>query len=553
MSVHKTARLCEHCEQPMTDPKILRRRHPVTNGRVCLDCLDINVPEWGPRLAHDGGTSVPNHCFGGETVYLTKSGRRTLAETVGTVQEVLTSSDPSDPKSGRWVSAEIHDFGQQQLWEVTLRRNKMTKVIRATAGHRWLVTSGPNRNQHRIVVTEDLRANHRLAHLRPVPVKVAFDNDSVRRGFVFGDGSITHDRGGAGTSRASVNLWGAKMALSDIFEEVTRPGRQTVTTNGIEGVSYSSGMAGYTKALPDLDEAPEYLYGWLAGYFAADGSLYAPDKTMSISSSSQSDLEHVRDLCTSLGIGTYQITSKWRTGYRDEPTLIHQLAFCQSDLTADFFVRPDQRDNFEKSTHHHERMGWTVVSSTPTESTETVYCAVVPETETFVLEDNIWTGNCPFCGSGAVISGADGTIECGYCDSNFIVKVQPKHNGTPQTQIEGDEGEWTPGMGDPAMAGDPLADPLADSLAKEEDPFAEESEEEPGAVPEQFLNSAALRLLSAEASGSAFCMRCHTEDLPLGMLCRRGDHPFVDHGPDGDPDLARYEGVCLRCCGHNHG
>jgi hypothetical protein len=51
---------------------------------------------------------------------------------------------------------------------------------------------------------------------------------------------------------------------------------------------------------------------------------------------------------------------------------------------------------------------------------------------------------------------------------------------------------------------------------------------------------------------TAYCIRCQEEDLPLGHMCRR--EGFTDYGADRDADLtARYEGRCIRCCGHNHG
>jgi hypothetical protein len=37
---------------------------------------------------------------------------------------------------------------------------------------------------------------------------------------------------------------------------------------------------------------------------------------------------------------------------------------------------------------------WSVVSVEPTNRVEEVYCAVVPETHCFVLEDHVLTGNC---------------------------------------------------------------------------------------------------------------------------------------------------------------
>lgn len=39
--------------------------------------------------------------------------------------------------------------------------------------------------------------------------------------------------------------------------------------------------------------------------------------------------------------------------------------------------------------------------------------------------------NCPFCGSGGVTGGSDGSIMCGFCDHTFKVFVQPKFLGAP--------------------------------------------------------------------------------------------------------------------------
>lgn len=51
---------------------------------------------------------------------------------------------------------------------------------------------------------------------------------------------------------------------------------------------------------------------------------------------------------------------------------------------------------------------------------------------------------------------------------------------------------------------------------------------------------------------TAYCIRCYREDLPTGQLCKRGE--VIDNGTQATAEgLARYEGLCLRCCGHNHG
>ena len=52
---------------------------------------------------------------------------------------------------------------------------------------------------------------------------------------------------------------------------------------------------------------------------------------------------------------------------------------------------------------------------------------------------------------------------------------------------------------------------------------------------------------------TAYCMKCQREGLPTGQMCRRDGSPWFDNGADHAADVDRFEGQCLRCCGHNHG
>ena len=47
--------------------------------------------------------------------------------------------------------------------------------------------------------------------------------------------------------------------------------------------------------------------------------------------------------------------------------------------------------------------------------------------------DNVTIFHCPMCGSGQVVARSDGTTECEFCDSVFIVQIQPQHPEMPQT------------------------------------------------------------------------------------------------------------------------
>lgn len=424
-------------------------------------------------LAHDATENEAlRHCFTGDTRYLTVEGTKTLAETVGTVQRVLTGTR-SAVHSGRWVEAMIHEFGEQPVLRVTLKRNKQTKVIRATPEHRWLV-----RRPDRIVLTQHLRPGHRLAHLRAPLFEGDPDREGIRMGAVFGDGYIARQ---AGRTYGGITLWGAKRDLAKYFDDVAASEPRTyVTESGVQGLRYQSGMAGYTKQLPELTESLSYLRGWLMGYFAMDGHVSARGQ-VTLSSASLEVLEHVRDVATLLGIGTYAPTSKLRRGYGAEPTLIHEMGLSAADLSPSFFLRDDQRAAWRLPAQ--ERFGWTVVSVEDHGEVETVYCPRVPETESFVLEDNIHTMNCPFCGAGKIIGRADGSVECEFCHHYFTVQVQPQYPNFPQTingmpqQIPGMPGQVETPMGDPAMgAGGFPPDPM-DPAAGAVPPWADDGGE----------------------------------------------------------------------------
>ncbi len=427
-------------------------------------------------VAHDATENQElRHCLTGDTRYLTQEGVKTLAETVGTVQRVLTGSQ-GDVHEGRWVEAMIHEFGAQPVLRVTLRRNKQIKVIRATAEHRWYV-----RRPDRIVETRDLKPEQRLAHLRAPVFGGEPDPEGIRMGAVFGDGHIKRD---GVRAYGSIILFGAKKALTKYFDDIaTREPSRVVTDNGVEGLRYQSGMAGYNKELPPLSLSLGYLRGWLMGYFATDGNVASRTGQMTLSSASLDALQHVQDVAALLGVGTYEPTSKMRQGYGPEPTLIHEMGFSAADLDESFFLREDQRLAWKVP--QHERYGWTVVSVEDLGEIETVYCPRVPETESFVLAGGVHTKQCPFCGAGKIIGRQDGSVECEFCHQFFTVQVQPQFPNFPQTidgqpqqipgmpgQVETPPGASVPGGGlppgqdpsqDPAEGGNPFGDAEPDA------------------------------------------------------------------------------------------
>jgi RNA-splicing ligase RtcB len=316
------------------------------------------------------------NCFAGETLVTTRSGDQPIEALAGGEHELLTSD-------GKWVKAPVRAFGRQEVTEIVLSRSGVTKTIRATADHRWLLRS--RRGRRFEATTAELQPGDRLQFsFPPRPVDLSVEPVSVARGFVYGDGTAR-----PGGRRSLANFCGAKdAALLPFFDKLGRPPRTYGTVTRI------SGLPGEWKtARPSLDAPAPELYGWLAGYFAADGDVDRSGRP-TLSSARRDDVEFVRVACQQIGVGTFGVRSRLRRGFGEQPTALHLVGLMRGDLDAAFFLIPAHRARFEQGRTAAERRGWNVVSVRPTRETTDVYCAVVDETHCFTLSDNILTGNC---------------------------------------------------------------------------------------------------------------------------------------------------------------
>jgi Rad3-related DNA helicase len=298
-------------------------------------------------------------CLAGETRVITSAGVQEIASLAGAFHELLGGD-------GKWVKAEVRSFGVQRLMRLTLRRNGVEKVIHATSDHRWFVR--PERDKQRPVekTTNSLRPGEKLqavfprsivGHLRPSPVGIA-------HGIVYGE-------------------------LLRYFPE-----SEVREVRGADALRVCD-LPSFFKDRPSLDEAPSYLLGWLAGHFAADGCVDKKGR-VTLWSASLGDLEFVRTLCDRLGIATYGIRRQQHVGIdQTGQSGIYSIALVAASLRPEFFLVDQHRVRFgEAERNRLRRIVWTVVSAEPTDRIEEVYCAVVPTTASFALEDNILTGNC---------------------------------------------------------------------------------------------------------------------------------------------------------------
>jgi DNA primase len=321
------------------------------------------------------------HCLAGETRVLTWEGVQPIRELAGGTHRILG-------RNGHWVDAPFYSFGVQPLMRVVVSRNGQTKELFATPEHRWFVRSGASHHTDRVVTTQALRAGHRLMSKFPrTRVKLTTPSPfGIAHGITFGDGH----RNGSGS-----------IAQLDPVKDVTllKWFPNSFVTDHEDRILVHH-LPRMFKELPPLGESVAYLYGWLAGYVAADGHV-AKDGTVMLHCADRKTLEYVRAVCTRLGIGTYGVTEQVREGFPGrEPSSIFRIHFVNEDLTDEFFLLDQHRIRFSSSPKAFARRRWVVRSVEPTDRVEEVYCAVVDEGHAFVLEDNILTGNCFGCSQG---------------------------------------------------------------------------------------------------------------------------------------------------------
>ena len=335
---------------------------------VKLNKLGIKIPRlYAMGFAH-------NNCFTGDEKFITSEGLRTFEETVGQEVKVLGTGTG-------WKTAQIKAFGKQPIVGLILERLGKKRVILTTSAHRWFVRKGRSKRQE--VLTAHLREGDKLysmyARLQDSVRPSAF---AIAQGIVFGDGCAVECKT---LNPAHVTLCGLKdRQLLKWFPN---------SPNGdVPGVGIQvRDLPRFWKQLPPIGESKSFLYGWLAGYFAADGSVSSGQAKLS--SSKRSNLEFVESVCLRLGLVTDEISEEVRLGLGVKPAPLYSLALVPSTLRSDFFLIEEHRRRFD-ATAHIRPVEWTVKEVVETGEEAEVFCAVVPDGHVFTLERNILTSNC---------------------------------------------------------------------------------------------------------------------------------------------------------------
>lgn len=313
-----------------------------------------------------------SNCFTGDTVIMTDKGLRSLLDCYNYPSELKVLSN------GAWREAKVEYFGEQEVKLLTLRRGKTIRTFKVTGNHQWFVKNKKGKTILKqtnelcvgdIIPTEVLKCYRTY---KPNPIGVA-------HGFFTGDGDHVDKK------NLRINICKGKEELLPYF---------TPDTIGHSGDTITiSSMPKFFLNYPDLNESKSYLYGWLAGYFAADGSIDLRGSCV-ICSTNKLDLKYVQHVLCVLGIPCEEIREQTRiSNLNGKSGTVFILNLNKKYLNENFFIRKEHRDRFINNPFKKDTE-WKVDNLEDTDSKCPVFCAIVPETQSFTLEGGIKTHNC---------------------------------------------------------------------------------------------------------------------------------------------------------------
>lgn len=318
-----------------------------------------------PMIDRLGLASLQN-CFGRETKFVTDEGLKSFFD-----------FDDGDSVTVRgrkwWKPAIVKNFGKANLSTLTLRRGRRLETIRTTLNHRWLLADGS------VVTTSELKENDVLQKMESRLVLKDLRMCPVGRqhGIVYGDGHHISN----GTSTAWCKVGDYNKELEAFF----------VSTDA----SMVSGLPYFYKTLPDLKEAnTHYLWGFLAGWFAADGSIGKNGSNITLTNKDEKVLEWARGAFYKLGITTSDVSlARELSPYDGTKKPLYRISIDRENLPESFFILSKHKGRFQDQL---EKRKWKVVSISDEGDEEDVWCVVEPENEEFTLACGVLTKNCAF-------------------------------------------------------------------------------------------------------------------------------------------------------------
>jgi intein/homing endonuclease len=376
-------------------------------------------------------------CFSGKTRFITDRGLASFSQfSDGEKVRVLG-------KRGVWKDATVRRFGKQPIWEVELERCGAKHTIETTASHLWPLTYAFGRwagYKEKLVPTDKIHGfvgKRQFVTVNPA-FRVSLDKQAVLHGITYGDGAARVAASADGTSQpkaCQIYLCNDpngcdSRKLSVLFEQA---GYKPTPREDVGQVRFY-GLPNNWKTLPGITtSSPEYLRGFISGWFAADGHI-AQDGQCTLASSVRDSLLWLQEAAPKAGLAvSTQIGERWSKNFGGHTGYV--VGIHKGTLDENFFVLEDKRSRFSPAKHDKF---WKIVAVRKTDKIEPVFCVEEPEEGHFVLEGNILTHNCTI-----YVREAEWTDVLAWCFKHFDliggISFQPHDNGiyrqAPYTEI----------------------------------------------------------------------------------------------------------------------
>lgn len=303
-------------------------------------------------------------------------------------------------RKGEWAKASFTCYGEQEIFEVTTRKNSNTiQTVECTANHRWFTSEGKVKPTSELIPGKKGDKIPYASWQRPEYDDIDYSLGIVH-GLIFGDGTqqFVQER----TKGYTIRLCSDAEELLPYFKKLNdnpNSGTNCVVTypesfNGDPVVQLYGNFA-KTHALKDLPkhETESYMIGFFRGWFAADG--YVGIKTSQVCICMNEDyVDWFQKYSAKYGYVVQNIHElPYETNFGKRKKRGFNVVIDRSSITHNDFIITRKKENFRPLNSR-----FSIVSVEKTDRVEKVYCAEVPDTNTFVLERGMVTGNCAGAG-----------------------------------------------------------------------------------------------------------------------------------------------------------
>lgn len=340
-----------------------------------------------PFVWEKGGAAL-NNPLSPETEVLTKEyGWIALGdiptEKVTVLSKLRNSSGQFSGNSG-WFEATITPKEEHTVYKISYETKFGNKYdVISSENHRWFRKETTKKAFER-VETPNLKAGDYLPRAKP-HLSLDLSLIGAAHGYFFGDGTRSNGELHQFTDENKKLL--KKLFASDYFRESSRALDSGLTELVVKNLP----LAWAKTPQGEYRKDHRYVYGFLAGYFAADGRI----SDYTIHSARKQELEEVSQLFWELGIETSSVILDSESSNFSDSRKLYKLKINRYDLPEKFFIRDDhieKANNRKTPKYDYHKVTNVVKLNTPQE----VMCLNTPAHENFTIQGFATTSNCGF-------------------------------------------------------------------------------------------------------------------------------------------------------------